>query len=330
MNNPTYYHKNVMNPTLLDKVTKEVLNLNWCRPPSGIPGNNPPRYVCALGDGSRIKYKKRLFYIRQKKFPKITSYPLYQCAKNSSCEYLMKKIPRNLCKLIVILRKLVKDSYGDRVIDIDNMFNVCVCNYYTENKHQIAGHCDDERWLKFNQLDSRNNPYASIIASLTIYIDDIPNKLRNFEIYDDINKKWIKHNLEHNSILLFSNHKHRAKSIGKRGESCKRINITFRTLSPGLLGLTGYGNFYRYMSIPIRINYVSQKHLENSKYFVESAINSNLFNGRKCYNENIQFIKVDDNTRKQEKTKLKTLCNNDLPRYVKSLCTIENYRRYLS
>jgi hypothetical protein len=273
---------------------------------------------------------KKLFYVKERNYPKITSYPLYQCAKNSSCEYVMNKIPKNLCKLIVILRNLVVNSYGNKAIDVDNMFNVCVCNYYTEDKHQIAGHCDDERWLKFNQLDSSNNVFASIIASLTLYIDKIPNKLRNFEIYDNINKKWIKNNLEHNSILLFSNHKHRAKSIGKRGESCKRINITFRTLSPGLLGLTGYGNFYRYMSIPHRINYISEKHLEHSRYFVESAHNSNNFNGRKAYNEDIQMVKVDDKVRKAEKIRLRKIHNTDLPRYVKPLCTIENYRRYLS
>ena len=43
------------------------------------------------------------------------------------------------------------------------MFNVCVCNFYTEDRHKIADHRDDERWLQFNQLDDKNNPFASII-----------------------------------------------------------------------------------------------------------------------------------------------------------------------
>lgn len=329
MNNPTYYHQNVMNGRLLRNVIREVLDIDWCIPPSGIPGNNPPRYVAALGDGRSIqKIGKKIMYIRPKNFPSTTSYPLYQCAKNSSAEYTMKRIPNNLSKLILVLRDLVRKSYGKKVIDVEKMFNVCVCNYYTEDRHQISGHCDDERWLKFNQLDTNDKPFASIIASLTLYIGDIPDKLRNFEIYDDINRKWLKHDLHHNSILLFSNHKHRAKHVGKRGISCRRINITFRTLARGLLGLTGYGNFYRYMSIPNKINYISEKHLEQSKYFIESAKKANIFNRRHCYNENIQLIKVDNDARKAEKVELRKRNTDSLPRYVKPLCTVENYRRF--
>ena len=275
------YHTKVMDNELLDKVTQEAKNIHWCIPPAGIPGNNPPRYVGALGDGSNITMiGGRIAYVKNNTYPNITSYPLYQCAKNSSAQYLMKKIPKNIAKLIVKLRKLVQKSYGNKAKDINKMFNVCVCNYYTEDTHQIADHRDDERWLSLNQLDNNNNPAASIIASLTLYIDEAPKKLRRFQVYDDSKNAWKNYELEHNSVLLFSNHRHRApKVIG--GNSCKRINITFRTLSPGLLGLTGYGNFYRYMSIPHQINYVNDKHLEHARHFINSAISSNIFNGKK-------------------------------------------------
>ena len=36
----------------------------------------------------------------------------------------------------------------------------------------------------------------------------------------------------------------------KRHAHKNRINLTFRTILPGLIGRVGYGNFYRYMSIP--------------------------------------------------------------------------------
>ena len=54
-----HYHNDVMSPDLLQKVTQEVLNIDWCIPPAGIPGNHPPRYVAALGDGSKISSKKK-------------------------------------------------------------------------------------------------------------------------------------------------------------------------------------------------------------------------------------------------------------------------------
>lgn len=323
-----YYHNNVMSPKLLQKVTQEVLNIDWCIPPAGIPGNHPPRYVAALGDGSNISSKNnKIFYSYPRNFPKTTSYPLFQCAKNSSAHYKMKKIPKNLCYLIKIIRNLVQQSYNNTAINVNDMFNVCVCNFYTEDNHQISDHRDDERWLQYNELDANGQPFASIIASLTIYPEDIPNVLRKFQIYDDNIQKWITNDLEHNSILLFSNHRHRAPKVTK-GNSCKRINITFRTLAPGLLGLVGYGNFYRYMSIPYKISCVNTKHIDQSQQFIQSAINSNNFNNRFAYDPNIPIIEEDEEERKLLKARKKEGKEQYLPKYVKSLCTVENYTNF--
>lgn len=320
-----YYQPNIMDSLLLKQVILDVKNIKWSRPPSGIPGNLPPRYVAALGDGSKIfTNKKKVIYIKPKNYPNITSYPIFQCAKNSSAHYKMNKIPKNLCKLIGILRNLVKDRYKNNAINVDNMFNVCVCNLYTDDSHQIADHRDDERWLEFNELDNNNIPYASIIASLTLYLhSNINSQLRRFQIYDDENKKWITKYLEHNSILLFSNHRHRAP-VASKGQSSYRINITFRTLSPGILGLTGYGNFYRYMSIPFKIVCVNNNHLNHCKHFINSAIHANKFNNTNTFQENILFIMDKDDSRKEIKQKIIKENKIQLPKYVLPLCSVEN------
>ena len=326
-----FYKENVFNNS--NAIVKESINLPWCKPPSGIPGNNPPRNVCVLGDGSSIvgtidhpKHKK---YCR---YPKNVSYPLYQCAKNSYASYTMRPIPNTFSKIILQLRDIVRATYQDKVIDVDSMFNVIVCNYYTEDSHQISDHRDDERWLKFNELDSCGNPVASIIASLTFYVDDEPSILRNFEIYDDNTNRWNKYQLRHNSLVLFSNHRHRAKCIGKRGKSCKRINLTFRTLTTGLLGLTGYGNFYRYMSIPKKIFLSSKNSHDIVTHFYKSIEFSNNFNKNNYYTD-IDIIKIDENLIKERKEEVRKiylkLGEPDLPRYVKSLCTLNNYINYL-
>ena len=320
-----YYETNVMPSRLLEKVVQEVKNLPWSRPPAGIPGNYPPRYVAALGDGSNVSSKaNKVFYKKQPNFPDTTCYPIFQCAKNSSAHYRMNKIPPNLVRLITILRQLVKKNYGDNAINTNDMFNVCVCNFYTEDSHQIADHRDDERWLAFNEINS-GKLSASIIASLTIYPDEIPDNLRRFQIYDESEgeNKWKTLHLQHNSILFFSNHRHRAPAVIK-SSSCKRINITFRTLSTGLLGLTGYGNFYRYMSIPYQITYV------DPKQFVQSAIDSNNFNNRLCYDPNIVMISADDSERKILKDRFKNSIDISLNCYVSQLCTVENYQFFIN
>ena len=328
-----FYKENVFNNSTLNAIIKESINLPWCKPPSGIPGNNPPRNVCVLGDGSSIlgtieqpKHKK---YCR---YPKDVAYPLYQCAKNSYASYTMRPISHIFSNIILQLRDIIKNKYKDKVIGVDNMFNVVVCNYYTEDSHQISDHRDDERWLKFNELDSIGNPVASIIASLTFYVDDEPSILRNFEIYDDIKNSWTKYQLRHNSLVLFSNHRHRAKCIGKRGKSCKRINLTFRTLTTGLLGLTGYGNFYRYMSIPKKIFLSQKNNMDIVTHFYKSIEYSNNFN-QNTYFTDINVIRIDHDHIKVEKTKIRDIYlkfgEPDLPRYVKSLCTLYNYINYI-
>lgn len=49
-----FYKENVFNHRFLETTINEPINLPWCKPLSDIPGNNPPRNVCVLGDGSSI------------------------------------------------------------------------------------------------------------------------------------------------------------------------------------------------------------------------------------------------------------------------------------
>ena len=48
------YKDNAIGEDLLKNVLEDSINLPWCKPPSGIPGNNTPRNVCVLGNGSTI------------------------------------------------------------------------------------------------------------------------------------------------------------------------------------------------------------------------------------------------------------------------------------
>ena len=328
------YKDNAIGEDLLKNVLEDSINLPWCKPPSGIPGNNTPRNVCVLGNGSTIsgsfetpKQKKCINY------PNQVSYPLFQTAKSSTAIYNMRSIPHSISKLIILIRQYVKEIYGSSVIDLDTMFNVVVCNYYTEDSHQISDHRDDERWLKFNEIKD-GKPNASIIASLTLYAENKPDKLRNFEIYNENKNSWEKYSLDHNSLIFFSNHRHRAKCVGKRGESCKRINLTFRTLTNGLLGLTGYGNFYRYMSLPQQIIFNKNHKRELIKHFYDSIASSNLFNKKPLYSTDISVEYCDNNQYIEQRKLLRTTYINkkllDLPRYVKSLCTNTTYTYYLN
>ena len=332
--NQIHYVRDALTPELIKNVMDESLKIPWCKPPAGIPGNHPPRNVCVLGDGSSIKKIKETIYRTKKAyFPKNVSYPLFQCYKSSTAHYEMRSIPKYTSQLILKLREIVKEKYGRNAVNVDNMFNVVVCNYYTEDSHRISDHRDDERWLEFNELDNIGNPVASIIASLTLYIDDIPEILRNFELYNEELGTWEKNLLEHNSLIFFSNHRHRAKPVGKRGKSCKRINFTFRTLTDGLLGLTGYGNFYRYMSLPYKIS-IDKRHKELIKYYQDSIEYSNNFNSKKIFNDDIQIVEISNEIQKVKKQKLRTeylsFSLTDLPRYVKSLCSDNNYENYMN
>ena len=333
--NPTYYHNNAIPRELFSGVRDEAISLPWCRPPSGIPGNRTPRNVAVLGDGSTV-YKNssspsgtRL--VMNRPFGKDVVYPLFQSSKDCSAHYKTRKLSPFICKLILHMRELVKKDYGDKAINVDNMFNIAICNFYTEKEHKINAHRDDERWLERNQLDKSGNPVASIIASLTIYPEcnygENPDYLRNFGIYDEDHKTWKDKDLENNSILFFSNHEHRCKGVPKRKKNVPRINITFRTLAPGLLGFVGYSNFYRYMSIPEQITFTEGKlNMDRVQLFINEAKNANEFNNKLLYSTD---IKVNSACKENDKSiKLSSSEYNILPRYVKPLCSAENIRNY--
>ena len=320
---PVHYTDNAIPSDIYDNVISEIKSLNWCRPPSGIPGNRTPRNVAVLGDGTNIvKTDTGIDHVSGHIPTSTFAYPLFQTSKNCSAIYESNPIPDYISQFIICLRDSVRSFYGDTVIDVDNMFNVVVCNYYTEHSHQINAHRDDERWLSHNQLGSDGKPCASIIASLTIYPDDPnPTHLRRFEIHNDDTGEWQSHDLQHNSVIFFSNHNHRAKSLSKRVDNVRRFNLTFRTVAPGLLGNVGYSNFYRYMSIPVKIMLIDgDKDKGKDQYYIDAAHDSNRFNDRDTFSPDItvEYISRDeyDLTRSNHLSKL-----SELPRYVKPLCS---------
>lgn len=298
----------------------EMLNLNWCRPPSGIPGNKTPRYVSVLGDADG-------------KYGNTIAYPMFQTCKDCSNVYKLNPMSNNLQNLTKKLKKMVKDVYGRYAINVDSMFNVAVCNYYTQPQHKINAHRDDERWLDKNELDINGNPIASIIASFTLYpdfeYDEQPGYFRKFEIYDDQDGRWNEIELKNNSILFFSNHQHRCKELSKKYKNIRRINVTFRTITTGLLGMIGFSNFYRYMSLPIELHFNKSKYsTDKVDYFINSIIESNKFNGSECFTKNLKiFISDKKNTGNQKKLNIDYL---NLPRYVKPLCSSYNLTKYSS
>ena len=202
-----------------NKLMNEIRNLNWCRPPSGIPGNWTPRYVAVMGDGSSVDNMGNLIDTSISSIMN-TSYPLYQCNKKSYGIYNMIPITYNLRKLIVKMRNIVMKQYGSSVKNVNSMFNVIVCNYYTQNSHQINAHKDDERWLVKNI--ETNGEKSSLIASVTLYPDDDePEIYRNFEIKNK--DTWINYQLENGSVIFFSNQIHRAKPLGKKKKISKEL-----------------------------------------------------------------------------------------------------------
>ena len=169
--NSIFYDSHAIPDNLYNGVVQNIENIHRCRAPAGIPGNNVPRNVSVHRGGSIIKGgKDKILYLKESGFGKSidVSYPMFQCAKSSTNIYQMRKIPKFLAKFILHLRMLVKKHCGNRAINVDRMFNVIICNNYTENIHQINAHRDDERWLEHNELNKEGEPCASIIASLTL------------------------------------------------------------------------------------------------------------------------------------------------------------------
>lgn len=329
-----HYKSDIIPKKLYKGITDEISNLPWCRAPSGIPGNTVPRNVSVLGDGTIIKGGSKLicYHSEEGKLIDSVSYPLFQCDKTSSAQFRVRRIPINLAKFVIHLRKCVKKIYGDNVVDINRMFNIIICNNYTCHEHQISAHRDDERWLQCNEIDNDGNKCASIIASLTLYPDGQPPILRNFEVYDEKIDKWKTFNLEHNSMLFFSNHMHRAKIYPQKYTHVRRINLTFRTIAPGLLGRVGYGNFYRYMSIPYSIKITkknSNKLTSWANLFINSANDANKFNNSNYYNTDIKLTIKDENDIKKMRQRYSEIIDV-LPRYVKSLCSLDTLINYNS
>lgn len=329
--NSIFYSENTLPSRLLNNLEKSLLKLPWCRPPSGIPGNRTPRNVAVLGDGSTVKLLNngKVTLVNSRPFGRKVAYPLFQSSKDCSALYKTNKFTSEISQTIIRLREIVKEKYGNKAINIDKMFNIAICNFYTEKEHKINEHRDDERWLEFNELDKNGDPCASIIASMSFYPDNSsPSYYRNFEIYDENNSGWKKITLKHNSLLLFSNHRHRCKGVPKRKENVRRINITFRTITSGLLGFVGYSNFYRYMSIPYAISFTENKYSrERVELYKNAAREANIFNNRRLFIEN--NIRIKTTIKEVDKSLKKADINyNNLPRYVKSLCSVYNIKNF--
>jgi hypothetical protein len=328
--NSIHYINNALSSELYSKLRANVLNLKWCRPPSGIPGNRTPRNVAVLGDGSDILSTcngKSTSAIKSRPFGDTVAYPLFQSCKDCSAVYELNPFSSTFRDVIIHLRKLVRLKYGLAAQNIDKMFNIAICNFYTEKEHRINEHRDDERWLEKNFI-KEDKLDSSIIASFTLYPDDQnPSYHRRFEIFNDDSNKWEDVELNDNSILFFSNHKHRCKSVPKRKNNVRRINITFRTITRGLLGYVGFSNFYRYMSIPRSIIFTEGKYNRERVQLFRDAVNdANKFNKRTIFSDNIDVLssnKSKDKAQKQASTDY-----SQLPRYVKPLCSAYNIRGF--
>lgn len=295
---------------------KELVNLDWCRPPSGRFPNKTPRYVCVLGDMG-LKH---------------VSYPMFQTDKDCVAIYKTRPFPDIFKQYIKLLKIKVKYLYKDKAQDIDNMFNVAICNLYTEKQHKISAHRDDERWLSLNELDKNKKPCHSIIASLTIYPEQNENKeghIREFQIWNDGTNKWNTIPLENRSLIFFSNHKHRLKHVPKKKKNQKRINVTFRTIQSGLIGYIGLGNFYRYMSLPYQllIPFHKKDITDKLNIFIEMIKETNLFLKREIYPNplRISYFHYDQCSKRNKNNKE----YNSLPWYIQSLCTYHTLCNYI-
>ena len=329
--NSVFYNENCLDNSLLERLGNSLLRLPWCRPPSGIPGNRTPRNVAVLGDGSDVIQDNngKILLKKCRPFGKTVAYPLFQSSKDCSGIYKTNSFTPEIAETIIKLRNIVKNRYGKKAINVDKMFNIAICNFYTEREHKINEHRDDERWLEFNELNKNGEPCASIIASMTFYPDsNNPNYYRNFELYNEDKKCWDKITLRHNSVLFFSNHKHRCKGVPKRKENVRRINITFRTITKGLLGFVGYSNFYRYMSIPYAISFTQNKYSrERVEFFKNAAREANEFNKIEIFDENNIIIR-ESNKELDRQIKKSDVNYCKLPRYVKPLCSVYNIKNY--
>lgn len=335
--NSTYYTDNAIPRDLYNRVLREAQSLPWCRPPSGIPGNRTPRNVAVLGDGADIYSSSsqsgtQTPYLKNSRnMTNEVVYPMFQSCKDCSAHYKTRPITPAICELIQHFRQLVQINFGDSVDDVDKMFNIAICNFYTEKDHKINEHRDDERWLIRNQRNSRGELSASLIASLTLYpdygYDEQPEYTRNFGIYNDDKCKWEDIKLKHNSVMFFSNHKHRCKGVPKKCPNIPRINITFRTITKGLLGYVGFSNFYRYMSIPYKLTFTESKYSKDRvDLFITEAKKANTFNSDNYYSENIYV----DSANKANDKLIKSVSTeyNSLPRYVKPLCSTKVILNY--
>ena len=86
------------------------------------------------------------------------------------------------------------------------------------------------------------------------------------------------------------------------------------------------------MSIPKKIFLSSKNSHDIVTHFYKSIEFSNNFNKNNYYTD-IDIIKIDENLIKERKEEVRKiylkLGEPDLPRYVKSLCTLNNYINYL-
>ena len=75
---PVHYIRDAVQSDIYDNILSEINHLNWCRPPSGIPGNRTPRNVAIIGDGSNITPEGLTNPSPYSQFV----YPMFQTAKD--------------------------------------------------------------------------------------------------------------------------------------------------------------------------------------------------------------------------------------------------------
>lgn len=253
--------------------------------PGGFIHNTPQRRVNSFGDGSG--YDNMLASVGSKWTDGYWTLAVHQ--SDVTMRTPLQELPCWLKKLGIQCRKFAEDNYN--ITTTDHTFNLAVCNYYTDNNHEIAAHTDDNEWYV------RDLPEGPMFASLTLYPHGKPKAVcehANFQIY--VNDVWENVTLPHASILLMpSCIPHRVRKM-KTSTFFPRINITLRSVPSieknPLYSMQGTSNHARYYRKPVEIMIPSDK---NTAGHVDDAI--------KAFSVQNPIVVTRLNTTKQERSK---------------------------
>ena len=231
-----------------ENLLETVENFDWLENvPGGWLDYGPPRKVCGYGDGSLYTDDGQAYGFHYKRTSWSASIPINKATAVAKTETLPKKF------LKTGILKNVRDSLRDYGAMVDDHSGTGIwCNYYSQRKHRISPHKDNENYYEKNY---KNEP---LFVSLTLYKDnsDSLENLARFQIKKE--NKWQTIDLPHMSLLVMSgNIEHRVMESVPSKPFRERFNITFRTpvrLEIDLIkNYRFFSNFGRYYKKPYLI-----------------------------------------------------------------------------